>query len=445
MGSAVDELMRLRTEDDPYQYSSEEMLALQLDAVQERLTARVEDIPLLRRRVEDAGVMKVTEPADLVPLLFAHSAYKSYSESWLAEGRWDRMAKWLMTVSTASLDGLELEGVDSIDDFVDRLETVGSYVTCSSGTTGKPALISCSAEDLDIASQANVMGLSWATGIAPSGNRKFFGLGPRTKVERNEHTRLALIEAFATPQNSYQLPLEPIGVGSIMAMIAFRRRVADGTASPSEVAALEQLSAQRQTQMDNAVGEAIDELIASRHEKLLLTGMFASLYQIAEGIRAKGYSGKDFEDDTALLVGGGLKGAALPDNYREFIFETFNIAEDKVYHFYTMQELNTPFPRCAAGRYHVPPWVIMLPLDEPGERLLPTDEPVQGRAGFFDVSLDGRWGGVISGDRVHFDYAKCQCGRQGPTIGQDVVRYAELGGDKISCAGTIDAYVRGEA
>lgn len=445
MGSAVEELMRLRSESDPYRYSPEEILPLQLDAAQERLTARIEDIPLLRRRAEDCGLVKVTEPADLVPLLFAHSAYKSYSESWLTEGRWDRMTKWLRTVSTPSLDGLELDGVTDIDGFVDRLETVGSYVTCSSGTTGKPALISCSAEDLEIASQANVAGLSWATRIAPDGNRKLFGLGPRTKVERNERTRLALIQAFASAENSYQLPLDPIGVGSIMDMIAFRRRVADGSASPSEVAAFENLSTQRQNQMNAAVSEAVDELIASRDQKLLLTGMFASLYQIAEGVRAKGYGGKDFHHDTALLVGGGLKGAALPDNYRDIIFETFNIADDKVYHFYTMQELNAPFPKCTAGRYHVPPWVLVLPLDEPGERLLPTDGAIQARAGYFDVSLDGRWGGVISGDRIDVDFTMCGCGHQGPTIGPDIVRYADLGGDKISCAGTIDAYVRGEA
>jgi hypothetical protein len=445
MGAAVEELLRLRDEPDPYRYSPDEVLPLQLEAVQERLSARIEDIPLLRRRAEDGEVKKVTEPADLVPLLFAHSAYKSYAESWLTEGRWDRMAKWLKTVSTASLDGLELDGVEDIESFVERLATVGSYVTCSSGTTGKPALISCSAQDLDIAAQSNVAGLSWATGIAPTGDRKLFGLGPRTKVERNERTRLALIEAFASMENSYQLPLEPIGVGSIMGMIAFRRRVTDGSATPSEVAAFEQLSSQRQAQMEAAVAEAVDELIASREQKLLLTGMFASLYEIADGVRAKGFGGKDFQDDTTLLVGGGLKGATLPDNYRDIIFDTFNIAGNKVYHFYTMQELNAPFPKCGAGRYHVPPWVLLLPLDEPGERLLPTYRPVQGRAAFFDISLDGRWGGVISGDRIDAHFTECPCGHHGPTIGPEIVRYSELGGDKISCAGTIDAYVRGEA
>ena len=30
--------------------------------------------------------------------------------------------------------------------------------------------------------------------------------------------------------------------------------------------------------------------------------------------------------DTASLTGGGLKGADLPSDYREFIFDTFNLA-----------------------------------------------------------------------------------------------------------------------
>ena len=446
MGSAVDELLQLQSEPDPYGAAPEDLLALQLEAANERLAGRVGEIPLLRNRARSGGITKMAELADLVPLLFAHSAYKSYSESWLTDGRWDRMAKWLRTVSTPSLDGLDLDTVADINDFVARLETVGCYVTCSSGTTGKPAMIPCSATDLDVASQTNVRGLSWATGIEPNGDRKFLGLGPRMAIERNERTRLAMIDAFSSPENSYQLPLDPITVGSIMGMITFRRRIADGTASPSEVAAFEQVSAQRQTAMDDAVAEAIDEVIASRDQKLLMGAMWASLYQLAEGVRAKGFSGKDFQDDTALLVGGGLKGASLPGNYREYIFETFNVRDELVYHLYTMQELNTPFPKCHAGRYHVPPWVIMLPLDEPGEKLMQADgSEIQCRAGYFDLSLDGRWGGVISGDRVDVDFSRCECGHYGPAIGQEIVRYADLaGGDKITCAGTIDAYVRGE-
>jgi hypothetical protein len=145
------------------------------------------------------------------------------------------------------------------------------------------------------------------------------------------------------------------------------------------------------------------------------------------------------------MIAGGLKGAVLPPNYREFILDTFNVAEERVYHLYSMQEINTPFPMCHSGRYHVPPWVVLLPLDEHGDNLVDvSDGETEVRAAFFDVALDGRWGGVISGDKVSVDFSKCACGHYGPTVGRDITRFADLeGGDKITCAGSIDAYVRG--
>jgi hypothetical protein len=89
--------------------------------------------------------------------------------------------------------------------------------------------------------------------------------------------------------------------------------------------------------------------------------------------------------------------------------------------------------------------VLALPLDESGEQLLDTHQgEVECRAGFLDLALEGRWGGVITGDRVRIDFGACACGHQGPHMGPDIMRYADLeSGDKISCAGTIDAYVRG--
>ncbi|MDF3336341.1 hypothetical protein P3H80_02840 [Mycolicibacterium septicum] len=444
--TAVDQLLALQTAPDRYDIAPAEVERLQIDAVNERFGAHLDQIPLLRNRSQSAEIAKVSERDDLVPLLFAHGAYKSYVQNWLADGRWDRMAKWVGTVSTCDPTGVDVDGIAGLDEFVSRMESVGCYLTCSSGTTGKPAMIACSESDLDVASRANVTGLTWATGIPADGRRKLFGLGPRTKVERNERTRVALVEAFSSEADSYQLPVDPISVGSVMQMIELRRRIADGTAGPSEIAAFETISAGRQGAMDAATAEAVDELVASRDRQLLLTGMFASLYQVAQGVREKGFSGNDFRDDTALLVAGGLKGAALPPDYREFIFDTFNIADERVYHFYTMQELNTPFPKCRAGRYHVPPWVLLLPLDEPGEKLVDTfSGPVQARGAFFDLSLEGRWGGVISGDRIDADFGECHCGHQGPTVGPDITRYADLGGDKITCSGTVDAYARGEA
>ena len=52
---------------------------------------------------------------------------------------------------------------------------------------------------------------------------------------------------------------------------------------------------------------------------------------------------------------------------------------------------------------------------------------------------------VITGDRIALDHAPCACGNAGPSIRDDIARFADLvtGDDKIGCAGTVDAYVRG--
>jgi hypothetical protein len=100
---------------------------------------------------------------------------------------------------------------------------------------------------------------------------------------------------------------------------------------------------------------------------------------------------------------------------------------------------------CDHHRYHVPPWVIPVVLDRLGENLVdPVGGILEGRMAYLDLAIAGRWGGIISGDKVTVDMNPCPCGRTGPTI-IEVARYADLdeGDDKLTCAGTIDAYVRG--
>ena len=98
--------------------------------------------------------------------------------------------------------------------------------------------------------------------------------------------------------------------------------------------------------------------------------MWGALYPFAEAVRARGYSAKDFHPENAVYLGGGLKRAQLPDDYREFVYETFNLQPRFIYQMYGMQELNSSMPRCQkGGRYHVPPWVVCLPLNKEGDEL----------------------------------------------------------------------------
>ena len=152
MTTALEQLLSLRDAPDRYDTPPEELLALQIEAVNERLEQHIDQIPLLKNRAESSGTSTVKEPADLVPLLFAHNTYKTYSEAWLLEGQWERMARWLQTVSTYDASGASFDGVDGLDAWVEALEREGRFVACSSGTTGKPAMLGAVESDLVFAS-----------------------------------------------------------------------------------------------------------------------------------------------------------------------------------------------------------------------------------------------------------------------------------------------------
>ena len=166
-------------------------------------------------------------------------------------------------------------------------------------------------------------------------------------------------------------------------------------------------------------------------------------YALIQGIRARGVPDGEFHPDTLVLAGGGNKNNVLPEDYPKQLADFYgNVRRVRSY---GMTEMQGSCPSCEEGNYHLPPWVLPLILDEAGETLLnESTGVVEGRFAFLDVSLEGRWGGLISGDRVKTNFSACACGRSGPTVLPDVTRYGDLGGDdKITCAATLDSYVRG--
>lgn len=446
MASHVEDLTSLIASPERFDIPYEELVDRQIAAADERFAQRIGAISLLGHRAEVAGLVKVGALADLVPLLFAHTTYKSYPESWLLQKKWDRMANWLETVSTNPVARLDGDGIDDLDDWLAWLEANGNFVSCSSGTTGKCSMLAASAEDRSFAKRNTALAFAWGTAIDPQRDFKIMAVVPVPSSPRNKDVRAAISESFGRGDD-YLFRGGNMTIGQVSKMVALRRTIAEGTALPDDLAEYERTTEARQAELDAGIEEAVRALIDNRAEKLLISGQFVMLHQMAHKVRAAGYGREDFRAGNAMFVGGGLKGAVLPPDYREFIMETFNLSYQHVYQYYGMQELNTTMPRCIKGRYHVPPWLIPLMLDDTGDNLLtPSGGEIEGRAGFFDLSLDGRWGGIISGDKIQMRFGKCDCGHKGPTVGPNIVRYADLGdGDKITCAGTIDAYVRGVA
>ena len=444
--SQANRLVNLVDAENPFDMAFAEVLPRQLEAINERFQDRVHKIKLLKNRAEVGGIKQVNKMADIVPLLFAHTAYKSYPESWLVEQKWDRLGRWLETVSTNRVPSMNLEGVAGLDDWLNRLGEVGHFVSCSSGTTGKCAMMNATQVDLDFAGHALLQGLAFG-GLKPNHDRRMIGLGLTAATPRNRATGKPMMDALSAPGVEPFYPkVPPITIGGITEMVTLRKKLADGSAKPGEIAHYEAQAASREQAVNSAVAQAAEAMIESRRMKLHVTGMLGPMYQVAELVRSKGFGAKDFHPQNSAFISGGLKRAVVPGNYREIIFDTFNLTDEHVVQAYGMQEISTTAIRCKAGRYHMPPWVMLLLLDESGENLLEPTEggEIEGRAAFFDLSLDGRWGGVISGDKIRATWAPCACGNRSPSVGQDIQRYADLAsGDKIACAGTIDAYVRG--
>jgi len=447
MGEATDKLLAYVHTDSCYTIPFAMVRDLQIAAMNERLQEQADRIRLVGFRARESGIEEIRDFADVVPLLLPHTAYKTYPEGFLIEENWEKLTKWLGTVSAYPLDDTDLEGIADVDEWIARLEAAGHCVSCSSGTTGKSAMLIASREDLEWTAWDSVVACAWGTGIKPEQDRHVFSMAPVAAVPRNLAIMDKLHEAFGKPDSQlFRYPVPPITVGSITRMIALRKAIADGTAKPSEIAEYEQTSTEREKSLDDAIGITVDALLKVREEKLFLTGLWGNLYKVATAMRERGFSGNDFHPENMMYVGGGLKREELPPDYREFVRETFNVREDRNFQLYGMQELGSVKVRCnRGGRYHVPPWVVCLPLNKEADELLPMDQgEIQCRAGFFDLSMEGRWGGVISGDRIEVDFGPCECGAETPSIRDNIVRYADLeGDDKIGCAGTIDAYVRG--
>ena len=146
-----------------------------------------------------------------------------------------------------------------------------------------------------------------------------------------------------------------------------------------------------------------------------------------------------------MVSGGGAKGFDLPVDHVEQIMRFMGLGLDRFTQGYGMQEVSTGAQMLEWGRYSFPGWIAPLVLDDTGEhRVQPAEGTVTGRMAIFDVSIDGRWGGIVTGDRVTVDFTRSPEGRAGPSV-LEIARYSELDGgdDKLTCAGTIDAFVRG--
>jgi hypothetical protein len=430
--------------DEPYGHAQSELTALRLDAVNAVLAERRQQVPILDRRAREAGLERATRLSDLVPLLFPHTTYKSYPASFVEKKRWKDLARWLTTLSANDLTAVDFDGVGDEDEWIDRLREHGHFVLATSGTTGKCSFLPQSAEDHDRKVRTFDRLLGWPF-VRADRARGYFWLGPHVGV--NSVTDAAGIGAslWSTPEDSHFLTDDRLRLTDISRMATMRRRMAEGSATPGEIAAFEQEQRGREVALAPGIDEFVERLLDRRGEKLVIAGTWGQHLLIMQRARDRGIPDGAFHPETVVSAGGGVKNVTLPDDYKERVAAFYGeVVRTGVY---GMTETFQLMSRCEKLRYHIPPALVPLVLDRAGETLLNTedvtDRIVEGRFAFVDLSITGRWGGTITSDKVSFDtHPQCLCGRPGPTILDTITRY-QTDDDAIGCAGTIEGYIRG--
>ena len=446
MKSAREQLMDLIAEPGKcYSVATSELVPLQLEAARALFAERREQIQVLDRRARDTGTDAIDAVEDLIPLLFPHTTYKSYPQAFLKNRRWDRMNTWLGTISTYPTTNVDVEGVNDIDDWIARLYDAGHLVSTTSGTGGKSSILNRTAGDHAFFSKCLSESFGWPNPIPHERSRHFFFFGPRSGPYTAMIANEILVDLYARPDSRHYLSNEPLRLGYLTELAEMRQRMADGSATPADISAMDERSADQAARTSAQLTSMVDSIASLHREPLFLSGPWAQLWGVMQSLRAQGIGEGDFHPDTILAAGGGTKGADLPEDFRDQLLEYFG--DPRGQHVYGMAELSQNFPECEAGNFHQVPWVIPFVLDDLGEAQIGDRKGVvDGRFGFVDLATEGRWNALITGDRVSIDFREqCPCGRSGLVILPTISRYVGPGeDDKIGCAGTIDAYVKGE-
>src|SRR3984957_19111520 len=238
--SALQEILSLLDVADPYRAAPAALRELQLEALRERFAEKLRQIPILARRAKETGIEEIRSLSDGVPLLFTHTNYKSYPESFVDKGQWANMNRWLQTLSSQPVENVRLDGVRDADDWLARLADAGHHLFASSGTSGKCSFLDQTSKDLEVADRAYQLSFDAQNQTFRAANdRIVFVFFPERGVHRLCSPNSHFWRRVAAPGQLHFLSNEPLLATPGIRAGQLRRAIAAGTALPDEIAAFE--------------------------------------------------------------------------------------------------------------------------------------------------------------------------------------------------------------
>jgi len=430
-----------------FQLSWRDYQDVQLAVLKRRFEELSTSVAALEKLVKREGVTSVNSFEDALPLLFDHRVYKSYPLSLIEKRDFPKLTGWLNRLTTHDLGAMDLAGLTTIEEWLDRLDAFGMLIGHSTGTTGKLSFLPRSGTERRSWQMAYQEASRAATGIdSRSDTVETFFPGYRG----GHHMMLKMLWLFDVPAAGgpeHFHTLYPTHVPADLSSLAGRMQSAEDRGElaklgldPALLKAREEMIAQAKRRDQDVEAWFFKLFEQFRGKRVKIGGTFSDLIRTARSGIEKGLK-PEFAPGSFISTGGGMKGFKdAPEDWEGYIKDYFGI--EKLGMVYGMSEGMPNHPRCSQKNFHILPQTIPFLFDR-DMKLLPREGVQTGRLAIFDLLAETYWGGFISGDQVTIDWEEnCGCGWKGPTVGPVISRFAEMegGDDKISCAGTAQAY-----
>lgn len=399
----------------------------------------IQNIPAYAKLAQEE---KCTETPDIIDikqkLMLPDSIFKSYRQEWLDEGDYGCMNRWLSGLHQKPVN-MDVRNIKSIDDWITNLRRTGVGVSYSSGTSGCFSFVPRSVEDLDRARTANTcyitpllaynttgtplmrllmplaMGMlspgKFARLTRQAGIRDFDGafLGFREGAMGNQRLMEEMAPLF---RRSYVLNDTRLDA---TALRCSRR----GARNEEEQRLVDVFQADVAGKKGQNYAKMLENINRSTLEgqKVFIFGAPYQFKELCEAATVRNI-GHCLKRGSLILFGGGWKSFSGEIMDRQslvgLLSTTFDTPPDRILEGYSMTEISMLTLRCEAGRFHIPPIIEPVVLDESLSPLEGRD--LDGTFGFLDPLAASYPGFLISGDHVRMLDEECACGLVGPAL-----------------------------
>lgn len=431
-----------------------EINAMQLAGLQRRFAELRNRIPTLKKLADGEGVERVEHINDVVPLLFEHTIYKSYPPSLLEKRNFAQVNKWLAKLVTSEVGdailAADVSSCQGLDEWFEAMDKAVPQLRIShtSGTSGTLSFLPHGVREFEKTFQIRRL-FAWHMNGPDAPQPELHTAYPYYKKGYLSHVRAnEFLIKILLPDESHFHAAYPATLSTDMLHLGAKIRAAHakGTLDRLEISA-ELMSRKKefdklQADMPQHLTTFFEQMATELKGKRVYIGAtWNLLHNMAKAGLARGLENV-FHPDSYIATTGGAKGVMQPEGWREDVLrftggKTLNES-------YAMSEvIGGSHMRCEHGHFHLAPTVIAYLLDPETSKPLPREGRVTGRAAFFDLGADTRWGGFITGDEITIEWDKpCTCGRPSAYVVGPIQRYSEKNGgdDKITCAATENSH-----